>query len=276
MPTAFVKMHGNGNDFVLLDNREGTLRLDPQRVRRLADRRLGIGCDQVLVAERPRNGRAVASMRIFNADGSSAGQCGNGLRCFARYVRGLGVAAGDVMAIETPGGVVEARLLTGGRVRAAMGAPRLEPSEIPLAAPRRAPTYALQVDGGTVEAGAVSMGNPHAVLTVPDVDTAPVTRLGPAIQALVVFPEGVNVGFMQVLARDHVRLRVFERGVGETLACGSGACAAAVCGRLRGLLDARVRVTLPGGDVHIEWDGAGHDVWMEGPTAHAFSGETEL
>jgi diaminopimelate epimerase len=179
----------------------------------------------------------------------------------------------DRFMVETPGGLMSVYLLDGGRVRASLGEPRLEPEQIPLRAQRRAPSYRLALDGEAVDVGAVSMGNPHAVLRVADVAAAPVARLGPAIQALADFPQGVNVGFMQVLAPDHVRLRVFERGVGETLACGSGACAAVVVGRVQKDLGARVRVSLPGGDLDIEWQGEGYEVVMEGPTATVFEGE---
>lgn len=280
MLTRFMKMHGNGNDFVLLDNRDGSLPLDSRRVRALADRRFGIGCDQVLVAERPQSAHAPVAMRVFNADGGEAGQCGNGLRCFARFVRHLGVVTADDMAVETAGGVVRATLLGDDRVRASVGVPRFEPEDIPMAVSRRAPLYDLDLgeaaEGGPVRVSALSVGNPHAVLQVADEAAAPVSRIGPAIQALSVFPEGVNVGFMAVVDRRRIRLRVFERGVGETLACGSGACAAVVAGRLLGLLDEQVTVTLPGGELTVDWRGEGEEVVMEGPTAVAFTGEVEL
>ena len=272
---AFTKMHGNGNDFVLLDDRAGTLELTPDRLRRLSDRRLGVGCDQILVARRPR-GDAALAMAIFNADGSAAGQCGNGLRCFAVYARDQAMVSAGRFTVETPGGLVDVELLPGGDVRAAMGRPRLEPAEIPMTPRPRAASYDLEVAGETVSVGAVSMGNPHAVLWVDDLDAAPVTRLGPSIQALPDFPEGVNVGFAQVLSRRQIRLRVFERGVGETLACGSGACAAVVVGRLQQRLEPRVRVSLPGGDLDIAWPGEDAEVVMTGPTARAFTGETTI
>lgn len=273
MSLRFTKMHGNGNDFVLLDDRDGALDLSPERLRQIADRRLGVGCDQVLVAIRARHAQAAIAMRIFNADGREAQQCGNGLRCFAVHARERGMVDGDRFAVETPGGLMRVHLLGAGRVCASMGEPQLEPHTIPLRAQRRALSYRLLPGGEAVDAGAVSMGNPHAVLRVADVDAAPVARLGPSIQALADFPEGVNVGFMQVVAPDHIRLRVFERGVGETLACGSGACAAVVVGQVQGALGACVRVSLPGGDLHIEWAGEGHEVLMEGPTATVFDGE---
>jgi diaminopimelate epimerase len=276
MRVRFTKMHGNGNDFVLLDNRAGSLQLTTERLRLLADRHLGVGCDQILVAERPANGAARVAMRVFNADGGAAGQCGNGLRCFAVYARDTGMVTGERFPIETPGGLVDAELLGGGRVRAALGVPRLEPREVPIRARARALRYPLRAAGQDLEVAAVSVGNPHAVLAVEDVDTAPVATLGPAIQALELFPEGVNVGFMQRVSADRVRLRVYERGVGETLACGSGACAAVVAGRVQGTLGDGVTVALRGGDVEVEWPGEGHAVVMSGPTAMAFYGETEL
>jgi diaminopimelate epimerase len=273
----FTKMHGIGNDFVMLDNRAGELNLSPQVIQQLADRRFGVGCDQVLVAAAPESAGADVTMQIFNADGSRAGQCGNGLRCFAIYMRDKGAITRDDTHIDTPGGVVHAQILDANYVRASMGEPpQLEPAQIPLVGHTRAIDYPIDVDGERLSMGAVSMGNPHAVLTVVDVDRAPVERLGPAIQALADFPQGVNVGFMQVLARDHVRLRVFERGVGETLACGSGACAAVVVGQLQGMLDSRVRVGLRGGELDIEWGGPGHPVIMTGPTALVFESKVEL
>lgn len=273
MSLKFTKMHGNGNDFVLLDDRAGTLGLTPERLRRLADRRTGVGCDQVLVVSTPHDARAAIAMRIFNADGREAQQCGNGLRCFAVHVRERGMVQAERFSVETPGGLMAVTLLAGGRVRASMGEPRFGPDAIPIRAASRALSYRLIVNGEALDVGAVSMGNPHAVLRVADVQDAPVARLGPAIQALADFPDGVNVGFMQVLSPRHVRLRVFERGVGETLACGSGACAAVVIGRQLGELGASVRVSLPGGDLDIEWQGEGHEVVMEGPTATVFDGE---
>lgn len=276
MSLHFTKMHGNGNDFVLLDDRAGDLALTPERLRQLADRRLGVGCDQVLVAAAARDAQAAIAMRIFNADGSAAQQCGNGLRCFAVHVHERGMVEGERFAVETSGGLMSVTLLGAGRVRASMGRPELEPVAIPLRAAHRALRYRLLLPGEEVEVGAVSIGNPHAVLRVADVHSAPVARLGPAIQALADFPQGVNVGFMQVLAPDHIRLRVFERGVGETLACGSGACAAVVIGRLQADLGPSVRVSLPGGDLDIEWAGEGHEVVMEGPTATVFEGEVAV
>jgi diaminopimelate epimerase len=277
MLIPFTKMHGIGNDFVLIDNRAGDLELSPDTIRALADRRFGVGCDQVLVATGACSPDADVAMQIFNTDGSSAGQCGNGLRCFAIFMRDAGATKRGEAQIDTPGGVVRAQILESGAVRATMGEPpRLEPGQVPLLGYRQAAEYTVQVDGAEVVLGAVSMGNPHAVLTVANVQSAPVSTLGPAIQALEAFPDGVNVGFMQIISRDQIRLRVFERGVGETLACGSGACAAVVVGQVQGKLDSRVQVNLPGGALGIEWQGPGHPVIMSGPTAFVFKAEVEL
>lgn len=277
MLIQFTKMHGIGNDFVLIDNRSGDLTLSPDVVRRLADRRFGIGCDQVLVAAQPRTAAADVAMQIYNTDGSIAGQCGNGLRCFSVFMRDAGAITRGEAHIETAGGVVRTQIMESGIVRATMGdPPELEPARVPMLGYVQAPEYTLQVDGAPVALGAVSMGNPHAVVSVGNVESAPVATLGPAIQASSVFPEGVNVGFMQVLSPEQIRLRVFERGVGETLACGSGACAAVVVGQIQGTLGQRVRVHLPGGALDIEWQGPGCPVIMSGPTAFVFKSEVEV
>ena len=275
MRLRFSKMHGIGNDFVVADATRSPLP-SAEQIRRLADRRIGVGCDQVLMAVRPADPGCDLGVVIFNADGSRAGQCGNGMRCMAVFARERGLVASDVITFETRGGSVLARIQDGGSVRVRMGVPRFEPDEIPIASPRRAASYRLDIDGEEVRFVAVSMGNPHAVIRVPDVERAPVVRLGRALQAHPFFPEGVNVGFAQPLSRDRLRLRVFERGVGETRACGSGACAAVVAGRLGGDLDASARVELPGGTLGIRWQGEGEAVWMTGPTAWVFDAEIEL
>jgi diaminopimelate epimerase len=276
MKLAFVKMHGIGNDFVLIDNMSRELDLGRDQIRLLADRRRGIGCDQLLMIE-PSDARgADVRARIFNQDGSESGQCGNGLRCLAAWLRDSGTTNANNIAIEAAGGTVRARLTNGHSVKMDMGIPRFEPREIPFLADERACGYRVQVGANRLEIGAVSIGNPHAVLRVDDCETAPVGELGPAIQSLEVFPEGVNVGFMQILDDANVRLRVFERGVGETLACGSGACAAVAVGRVRGWLGERVTVALPGGELQIEWRGEGESVWLAGPTQRTFEGEFEL
>ncbi len=276
MKLAFVKMHGIGNDFVLVDNMSLKLDLGAEQIRLLADRRRGIGCDQLLMVEPADGPDADVRARIFNQDGSESGQCGNGLRCLAAYLRDSGIATGDHIAIEAGQGTVRARLANHRVVTMDMGTPRFEPREIPFLAEARAASYDIQVGSRRLEIGAVSMGNPHALIRVDDCESAPVQELGPAVQSLEEFPEGVNVGFMQVLDDTRVRLRVFERGVGETLACGSGACAAVAVGRVRGWLGSRVSVTLPGGELTVDWDREGQPVWLTGPTQHAFEGEFEL
>ena len=276
MRLRFSKMHGIGNDFVVADTTHSPLP-GVEQIRRLADRRTGVGCDQVLLAVRPADPGRDLGVVIFNTDGSRAGQCGNGMRCMAVFARERGLVASDEITFETPGGgSVLASIGDGGSVSVRMGVPRLEPEEIPIASPRRASSYALDVDGEKVRFAAVSMGNPHAVIRVPDVAAAPVARLGAALQTHPFFPESVNVGFAQPLSRDRLRLRVFERGAGETRACGSGACAAVVAGRLGGDLDASVRVELPGGTLEIGWQGEGGAVWMTGPTAWIFDAEVDL
>ncbi|MGA9468880.1 MAG: diaminopimelate epimerase [Candidatus Macondimonas sp.] len=272
MGWRFTKMHGLGNDFVVIDGVRQSIALSAAQVRALADRHFGIGCDQVLLVERAQGNEADFRYRIFNADGGEVAQCGNGARCFARFVVEEGLAAKREITVETRAGLLRLYLENDGQVRVNMGAPRLAPAEIPLRAAQQALRYPLG-SAPSWQVGAVSMGNPHAVLAVPDVATAPVGAWGPAIQALPDFPEGVNVGFMETVARDHIRLRVFERGSGETLACGSGACAAVVIGRLWGELEPDVSVDLPGGRLRIHWTGAGEPVWMTGPAVRVFDGQ---
>ena len=226
MELAFSKMHGLGNDFVVIDAINQQVELSAAQVRQLADRRHGIGCDQVLLVQRSERSDCAFRYRIFNSNGGEVEQCGNGARCLARFVRDQGLTDADRIPVQTKGGRIELLVQQDGQVTVDMGAPKLEPDQIPFEAPVRAPRYALAVGGETIELGAVSMGNPHAVLEVPHVDSAPVARLGPAIEAHARFPMHVNVGFMEVVDRNRIRLRVFERGTGETLACGTGACAA--------------------------------------------------
>ena len=277
MQAAFTKMQGCGNDFVVFDAVRQTISLTPEKVKRLADRRYGVGCDQVLLI-RPASGRDFDfRFEIFNADGSEVEQCGNGARCFARFVREKGLTAKDELSVETRAGPIVLRIEADGRVAVNMGLPRFEPVEIPFAATRRKDSYTLDIGGSeTVEIGVLSLGNPHAVQVVPDVDAAPVSRLGPAIERHPRFPKRVNAGFMQVLDRSHIRLRVYERGVGETLACGSGACAAVVSGRVRGLLDERVEVSLPGGQLQVCFKDTDEPVWMIGPAEFVFDGNVNL
>jgi diaminopimelate epimerase len=276
MQYRFTKMHGLGNDFVVFDATRTPVELSTQQLRHLADRRFGIGCDQVLLVEPARNAATDFHYRIFNADGSEVEQCGNGARCFARFVRSHGLTDKRVIDVGTARGNIQLRVLDDEQVRVNMGAPGLEPADLPFSAPARAATYGLHVNGRSLQISAVSMGNPHAVLQVDDVHTAPVETLGPAIEAHPAFPARVNAGFMAIHSRTEIDLRVYERGAGETLACGTGACAAVVAGRLRGLLDEQVSVRLPGGILVISWQGEGEPVWMTGPAAEVFEGIIDL
>jgi diaminopimelate epimerase len=245
-------------------------------VRKIADRHFGIGCDQVLVVEQPQGSGADVRYRIYNADGGEVEHCGNGVRCVARYLRDEGIVVKDEITVETMKGVSRVYIEKGDLVRVNMGAPRFEPADVPILAKHRASKYQIDVGAGHVAVGAVSMGNPHAVLEVDNVDTAPVLTLGPMIERHPLFPEGANVGFMEVVNASRIRLRVYERGTGETLACGTGACAAVVIGRLHGLLKANVDVELPGGHLSITWDQGEEPVWMTGPAQRVFEGQIEL
>lgn len=272
----FTKMHGAGNDFVVLDLISQHYRLRERDVRKIADRHFGIGCDQLLVVEAPRNPEVDFRYRIFNADGAEVEQCGNGARCFARFVRDKKLTNKRNIKVETMGGVLDLRVRNRSDVQVNMGVPRLQPDEIPFIAEQQADHYTLTAEGQQYSIGAVSMGNPHCVLRVKDVDTAPVETLGPLLEAHEAFPRRSNAGFMQVVSDKHIKLRVFERGVGETLACGSGACAAVVYGNLRGWLRETVTVELPGGKLSINWAGTGKPVLMTGPTAVVFEGTIKL
>jgi len=270
----FSKMHGLGNDFVIVDCRDAALPLDVAAIRRLGDRHFGVGFDQLLTIERARDPSCAFAYGIWNTDGSTARQCGNGVRCVARWlVRAGALDATGRVRLESPSGPMAIELLADGRVRAEMGEPRFAPAAIPLVAEEEQDRYRIDVAGREVEVGAVSMGNPHAVVEVDDVAAAPVESLGPQIEHAVAFPERCNVGFAQVRARNAIALRVWERGVGETLACGSGACAAVAVLRERGLVDIDVAVTLPGGTLDIRWAGPGEAVWMTGPATFVFEGE---
>lgn len=273
---SFTKMHGLGNDFMVVDAISQPFRLRPEMIRKLADRHLGVGFDQLLVVEPPGLPDVDFRYRIFNSDGSEVEQCGNGARCFARFVRDQRLTNRRVIRVQTAAGVIELRVGREGWVTVNMGVPELNPAAIPFAAESRQLVYPVEVNGQTVELSAISMGNPHGVLLVDDVDTAPVETLGPALERHPRFPSRANIGFLQVIDRGRARLRVFERGAGETMACGTGACAAVVAGQLRGLLDNRVRITVPGGDLVIEWQGEGAAVMMEGPTARVFDGQIRL
>ncbi len=272
----FTKMHGLGNDFMVVDAISQPFRLRPEMIRELANRNFGIGFDQLLVVEPPGLPDVDFRYRIFNADGSEVEQCGNGARCFARFVRDQRLTNKKVIRVQTAKGVIELRVGKDGMVRVNMGVPELNPPAIPFAADRRKDVYTVDIDGTNVELSAVSMGNPHGVLLVDDVDTAPVPSLGPRLESHPRFPARANIGFLQIIDRGHARLRVFERGSGETLACGSGACAAVVAGCLRGLLDNRVEVELRGGRLVIEWQGEGTPVMMEGPATSVFEGQLRL
>ena len=275
MKLKFTKMHGLGNDFVVFDATRAPIALTREELRRIADRHFGIGCDQILQVEKPREAGTDFYYRIFNADGGEVEQCGNGARCFVRYVRDHGLSAKSEMRVGTLSGVIVPRLEADGQVSVDMGVPQFEPSCIPFQAERRALTYTLEIGAKSVVISALSMGNPHAVQFVHDVDNAPVQTEGAAIEAHPRFPQRVNAGYMQVMSRNHIKLRVFERGAGETLACGTGACAAAVAGIQRGLLDERVTVTTRGGDLGISWEGDGKPVLMTGPAVTVFEGEME-
>ena len=272
MTLEFTKMHGLGNDFVLLDGVSAAVRVDTALLRFLGDRHRGVGCDQILLVE-PAGEAGDFTYRIFNGDGGEVEQCGNGARCVARFVRDRGLSGADRITFSTLGAVIHTRLLADGRVAVDMGVPRFEPADIPFEAPARAETYTIDAGGETHEIGAVSMGNPHAVLRVDDLVTAPVRELGPVIEHYEGFPRRANVGFMRVIDRKRIALRVWERGAGETAACGTGACGAVAVGRLRGWLDERVTVALPGGELVIDWAGADNQLWMTGAAETAFHGE---
>lgn len=276
MVIAFSKMQGLGNDFVVIDAVSHPLSLSPQQIRRLADRHFGIGCDQILIVERPRIAGADFRYRIFNADGGEVEQCGNGARCFVRFVRERGLTDKMEITVETAGGIIRPRIEADGMITVNMGVPRFAPPDIPFVADALAPYYGLTVGKTAVTIGAVSMGNPHAVMRVDDVRTAPVAELGPLIEHHARFPERVNAGFMEVVAPDHIRLRVYERGAGETLACGTGACAAVAVGRRWGLLGETVRVELTGGDLTVRWQADDNPVWMTGPAVRVFEGSIDI
>jgi diaminopimelate epimerase len=277
MRIEFSKMQGLGNDFLVFDAPADTGHdhLDSDKLRALADRHTGVGFDQALMLEAPRDTRSRAFYRIFNSDGSEVEQCGNGVRCIAALMYQRQPELGREMTLQSPAGMVQARVRDDGLVSVNMGVPNFDPSSLPMQA-RELPMYRLEVDGTVIEFGAVSMGNPHVVLSVADVKTAPVERFGPTIERHAWFAKRTNVGFMQIVDRGHIRLRVHERGVGETLACGTGACAAVAVGRGRGSLDADVRVDLPGGAAFVSWPGPGTNLWLTGPATRVFNGSIDL
>jgi len=275
MKFKFTKMHGLGNDFVLIDGVNQTVQLSLEQLRLLADRHFGVGCDQILLAEKAKT-NADFRYRIFNADGSEVEQCGNGARCFARYVHDRGMTQKNEICVETLGGLITLKLESNGEVTVNMGTPKFEPHEIPFIAEKRMLTYPLDINDKRVEFSILSMGNPHAIQIVEDINHAPVLVEGALIECHPRFPQHVNAGYMQVVNHNHINLRVYERGTGETLACGTGACAAVVTGITRGLLGSTVKVSTLEGNLIVHWEGENHPVWITGPAISVFDGEIEL
>ncbi|HEU4709070.1 MAG TPA: diaminopimelate epimerase [Methylophilaceae bacterium] len=276
MKLQFTKMHGLGNDFVAIDALSQPVTLTPKQIRRIANRHFGVGCDQLLLVERPTIPDVDFRYRIFNADGGEVEQCGNGARCFVKFVFDKGLTEKREIRVQTASGVITPRLETNGLVTVDMGAPHFEPVNIPFIADNADLSYALNVSGSQVEISTVSMGNPHAVQIVADVDTAPVENQGPAIESHARFPQRANAGFMQIVDPHTIRLRVYERGSGETLACGTGACAAAVTGIRLGRLQTPVKVSTRGGELQINWAGNDSHVLMTGPAETIFEGVLDL
>jgi diaminopimelate epimerase len=276
MRVEFTKMHGVGNDFVVFDAPVPDSLLDPAHLRALADRRTGIGFDQALLLDAPRRPDSVAHYRIFNADGDEVEQCGNGARCIAALLERRGRARAGALALESPAGVIHARLAADGAVSVDLGVPDFAPSALPFDAPAEADSYTLEVGGQRLEIMAVSLGNPHAVVTVASVESVPVATLGPLIERHPRFPKRVNAGFLEIVSREEVRVRVYERGAGETRSCGTGACAAVAVARRRGWLDARVRVVVRGGELRVNWAGVGEHIWLTGPVQISFHGHVEV
>ncbi|MEI7613167.1 MAG: diaminopimelate epimerase [Betaproteobacteria bacterium] len=276
MKLKFSKMHGLGNDFVVLDGVRQAISLTPEQFRYLGDRNFGVGCDQILLVEKSDRADVDFRYRIFNADGGEVEQCGNGARCFVRFVHDQGLTEKREIRVETMKGVISLCLEADGNVTVNMGAPVFTPQDIPFVSENDDLIQTLDVGADKVAITAVSMGNPHAVQVVTDVDTAPVAQQGPLIETHPRFPQRVNAGFMQITGRHSIRLRVFERGTGETLACGTGACAAVSAGIARGLLDSPVRVQTRGGELTIAWGGKGTSVMMSGPAVTVFTGEIDL
>jgi diaminopimelate epimerase len=276
MRIDFTKMHGVGNDFIVFDAPADRSILQPERLRALADRHSGIGFDQALVLNGPRRPDSALFYRIFNADGDEVEQCGNGARCIAALLHHRGLTHDGAITLDSPAGLIHARIGADARVAVNMGVPDFAPGALPFAAGAEADSYPLEVGGRTVNIGVVSMGNPHAVLAVDSVETAPVATLGPLIERHPRFPKRVNAGFLEVVSRAQVRLRVYERGAGETLSCGTGACAAVAVARRRGLVDAQVRVGVRGGELQVNWGGPGEPIWLSGPTEISFEGHVEV
>jgi diaminopimelate epimerase len=276
MNITFTKMHGLGNDFIVIEALVHRFNATPEQIRQLADRHFGIGFDQLLLVEPPLSEDMDFSYRIFNADGNEVEQCGNGARCFARFVYDRGLTEKTEIRVGTLSGIIIPRLLDDGRVRVDMGAPEFEPEKIPFITEQRESSYRLMLENDEIEIAAVSMGNPHAVQIVEDTELAPVSHTGPEIEHHQRFPHRVNAGYMQVLDRQAIRLRVWERGSGETLACGTGACAAVVVGIEQGLLDSPVEVSLRGGTLEVEWSGQDESVFMTGPAEYVYEGSYEM
>ncbi|MCW8933185.1 MAG: diaminopimelate epimerase [Gammaproteobacteria bacterium] len=276
MEINFTKMHGLGNDFVVIDAINQTIKLTSEQIRFIANRRFGVGCDQLLMVEKPLTKEAEFRYRIFNADGGEVEQCGNGARCFARFVVEKGLTTSKSIPVETSSGLIVLALDDNGEVTVNMGVPLFEPASLPFTAEAVATSYELETSKGVLNISAVSMGNPHVVLEVENVELAPVEILGPEIECHKRFPERVNVGFMQITSMDSIKLRVFERGAGETQACGTGACAAVAAGRISGKLAESVKVSLPGGELVIRWAGENEPLFMTGPAAHVFEGKISL
>ena len=272
MGLAFTKMHGAGNDFAVVDCRTTPLGLDAAAIRRLGHRHFGVGFDQLLTIEPATDGASAWAYGIWNSDGTTSGQCGNGVRCVAAWLARAGLLAAGATRLQSPSGAVTVELLDDGRVRVDMGEPRFDPTALPLEVASEADRYTIDVVGQPIVVGAVSMGNPHALIEVDDIASAPVGVLGPQVAHAAAFTHGCNVGFAELRGRDAIALRVYERGAGETLACGSGASAAVAILHRRGRVDADVRVVLPGGTLDIHWDGPGHPLWMTGPAAFVFEG----
>jgi diaminopimelate epimerase len=275
MKYKFTKMHGLGNDFVLIDCVNQSVNLSLDQLRNIANRRLGIGCDQILLIERTESD-ADFRYRIFNSDGGEVEQCGNGARCLVSYVYEKGMTQKKEISVETLGGIIFPKLEINGEVTVNMGAPKFEPKEIPFIADKRMLTYLLEVNEKQIEFSILSMGNPHAIQIVEDINQSTVLAEGSLIESHSRFPKHVNAGYMQIVNREHINLRVYERGAGETLSCGTGACAAVVAGITRGLLDSRVTVSTAGGNLSICWEGDNNPVWMTGPAISVFDGEIEL
>ncbi|MDP2761227.1 MAG: diaminopimelate epimerase [Sideroxyarcus sp.] len=276
MTLKFTKMHGAGNDFVVIDGIRQSVALSPEQIRLLADRHFGVGCDQLLLVEKSLRDDADFRYRIFNADGGEVEQCGNGARCFVRFVHEKKLTQKREIVVETKSGLISPKLEDDGRVTVNMGAPIFAPARIPFVSDSDAVMQPLDIAGQTVQITAISMGNPHAVQVVDDVETAPVATQGPLIERHPRFPQRVNAGFMQIVDRTHIKLRVYERGTGETLSCGSGACAAVVAGIRRGLLDDTVHIATRGGVLTVNWAGADSAVRLTGPALTVFEGEINL